>query len=107
MNLTPILETIEKQAAALAKKMFAQYAQQAVRDAKDYLDNAQLDLKRWTDELARREIDKDEFRSLIQGQKDLAQMHALKQAGLAQVQIDRFVDGLFDIVVSAAIAAIP
>lgn len=102
-----ILQHIAKQAEALAKKLFQQYAQQAVHDVKDYLEAAKSDLKRWKDELARGQIDKDEFRSLVRGQIDVREMRALKQAGLGQVQIDRFTDGLFDIVVSAVIAAIP
>ena len=102
-----ILQHIAKQAEALAKKLFQQYAQQAVHDVKDYLEAAKSDLKRWKDELARHQIDKDEFRSLVRGQIDVREMRALKQAGLGQVQIDRFTDGLFDIVVSAVIAAIP
>jgi hypothetical protein len=37
----------------------------------------------------------------------LAEMRALKQAGLAQVQIDTFTSGFLDILVGAATAAIP
>ena len=45
-------------------------------------------------------------RGLVRGQKDLAQMKALKQAGLAQVSIDTFTNGVLDIVINAAFAAI-
>jgi hypothetical protein len=107
VDINFILGNIREQAVALAKKLFLQYTQQAIHDVKDYLETAKADLKRWTDELARHQIDKDEFRSLVRGQIDVREMRALKQAGLAQVQIDRFTDGLLDIVVSAAIAAIP
>jgi hypothetical protein len=107
MDTNVILEKIREQAVALAKKLFQQYSQQAIHDVKDYLETARTDLKRWTNELARHQIDKDEFRSLVRGQIDAREMRALKQAGLAQVQIDRFADGLLDIVVSAASAAIP
>jgi len=106
MDINAIVENIRKQAAVLAKKLFQQYAQQAAHDVKDYLESAWSDLNRWSDELARGAIDKEEFRSLIRGQIDVSEMRALKQAGLAQVQIDRFTDGLLDIVVSAAVAAI-
>jgi hypothetical protein len=52
-------------------------------------------------------IDRDEFKSAVQGQLDVAEMRALKQAELAQVRIDIFASGVLDIVVSAAFAAIP
>ena len=64
------------------------------------------DLERWVDELERNEIDKSDFESLVRGQKDLAQMKALKQVGLAQVSIDTFTNGVLDIVINAAFAAI-
>jgi hypothetical protein len=37
-------------------------------------------------------IDKEDFEDLILGKKDLAEMHALKQAGLASATIDTFSD---------------
>jgi hypothetical protein len=38
---------------------------------------------------------------------DVAETRGLKQAGLAQVQIDTFTSGFLDILVSAVTAAIP
>jgi len=71
------------------------------------LQKSTLNLKRWVEELARGDLDKDEFESLVKGQADVAEMRALKQAGLAAVQIDTFTNGVLDIIVSAAFAAIP
>ena|SRR5437867_4223141 len=107
IDLRTIFKSIEDQTKALAEKLFKQYTQQAVSDAKDFLQKSRDDLKRWIEELARGEISKDEFGSLVKGQLDVAEMRALKQAGLAQVKIDTFTDGLLDIVVNAALAAIP
>src|ERR1044071_4136891 len=107
IDIGSIFKSIEDQAKALAEKLFKQYTRQAVSDVKDFLAKSKEDLKRWIEELARGEMDKDEFDSLVKGQADLAEMHALKQAGLAAVQIDTFVNGVLDIIVSAAFAAIP
>ena len=106
-NIGSIFQDIEDQAKSLAEKLFKQYTAQALTDVKDFLQQSKDDLKRWIEELARREIDRDEFESLVQGQADVAEMRALKQAGLAAVQIETFTNGLLDIVVSAAFAAIP
>jgi hypothetical protein len=73
----------------------------------DFIQTSRNDLKRWIEELARGEIDKEEFENLVKGQADLVEMHALKQAGLAAVQIDSFVNGVLDIVISAAFSAVP
>jgi len=107
VDIGSIFKAVETQAKALAQKLFKRYTQQAVSDVKDFLGKSKEDLARWIKELAQGRIDKEEFESLVQGQADLAEMHALKQAGLAAAQIDTFVNGLLDIVVDAAFSAIP
>jgi hypothetical protein len=82
------------------------FTKQAIADGKAFLNEARDDLERWVGELERKEIDKSDFESLVRGQKDLAEMQALKQAGLAQVSIDTFTNGVLDIVINAAFAAI-
>jgi len=107
IDIGSIVRSVEDQYKALAEKLFKQYTHQAVSDVKDFLEGSKNDLKRWVEELARGDMDKDEFQSLVKGQADVAEMRALKQAGLAAVQIDTFTNGVLDIVVSAALAAIP
>ena len=107
IDINGLLRNVEEQTKTLAQKQFKQYTQQAVGDVKDLLEKSKADLKRWVEELARGEMDKEEFESLVKGQIDVAEMRALKQAGLAEVQIESFVNGVVDIVVNAAFAAIP
>ena len=107
IDIGSLLKGIEDQSKALAERLFKQYTNRAMNDVRDFLQKCKDDLKRWIEELARGEIKKDEFKDLVKGQADLAEMHALKQAGLAAVQIDTFTNGVLDIVVSAAFAAIP
>jgi len=107
IDIDRILKSVEDQSKGLAEQQLKQYTQQAVADVKDSLQKAKDDLKRWTEELVRGEIDRDEFESLVQGALDVNEMRALKQAGLAEAQIQSFVDGVIDIVVNAAFAAIP
>ena len=107
IDIGSILKLVENQSKALAEKLFKQYTHQAISDVRDFLQKSTLNLKRWIEELARGDLDKDEFESLVKGQADVAEMRALKQAGLAAVQIDTFTNGVLDIIVSAAFAAIP
>lgn len=107
MDIDPILKAIEEQAKILAEKLFRQYSHQAVNDVRNFLQQSNDNLNRWTEELHNHQLNHDDFRSLVRGQLDVAEMRALKQAGLAQVQIDTFTDGLLDIIVSAALSAIP
>ena len=107
IDINGILKNVEDQTKALAQKQIKDYSQQALTDVKSSLEDAKADLQRWVEELATSKIDKDEFESLVQGQLDVGKMQALKQAGLAEVQIESFVNGVIDIVVNAAFAAIP
>jgi predicted YcjX-like family ATPase len=106
-NIDNIFKSIEEQSKALAERLFKEYTQQALSDVKDFTQKSKDDLQRWTQQLVRREISVEEFESLVQGELDLAEMRALKQTGLAQVQIDKFISGVLDIIVTAATAAIP
>ena len=101
-----IVKSIEEQSKLLAEKLFHQFTQQAVSDTRDFLAQSRADIERWAGELARQEIDQDDLASLIRGEKDLAEMRALKQAGLAQVTLDTFTNGVLDIAISAIVAAV-
>jgi|SRR5205085_3103710 len=107
IDINAILKSIEDQAKTLAQQKLKNYTQQALADVKGTLEDSKANLERWVEELARGDIDKDEFESLVQGEIEVEKMRALKQAGLAQVQIESFVNGIIDIVVNAAFSAIP
>jgi hypothetical protein len=107
IDISNILKSVEDQSKALAEKLFKQYTHQAVSDVEDFLEKSKDALTGWIEELDRGDLDKDEFESLVKGQADLTEMRALKQAGMGMVQIDTFTNGVLDILVSAAFAAIP
>ncbi len=106
-NTKAILKSIEEQSKTLAELLIRQFTKQAVADTKDFLEKSRDDIERWAGELAREEIDEDDLASLMRGEKDLAEMRGLKQAGLAQVSIDTFTNGVLEIAINAIMAAVP
>lgn len=52
--------------------------------------------------LAKGDLTKDDFEWLLAGKKDVALLVALKQKGLAKVALDRFSNGLIDVIVATA-----
>src|SRR5258708_35247262 len=102
VNIDNVLKSIEKQSKSLAEKLFKQYTQQAFTDIRDFLRKSKADLERWIQELDRGQIDKDEFKSIVQRQLDVAEIRALKQAGLARVRLDISTSGARDIVLTAS-----
>lgn len=99
MDIRQIIQRIRQSARALAQGSFGSYAAQATADAEEFVERLKPDLERWASELAEGEITKDEFESLVEGQRNLAEMLALKEAGLAEAQIHNFQSRILEIIV--------
>lgn len=96
-------EALKAGVVDLAKQLGQQYLEAALQDGNSFLSAQKAELQRWTAELAAGKLSKEEFEDLVLGQKDLTEMEGLKQAGLAQVQLDRFVNGVLNLVITTAI----
>jgi hypothetical protein len=107
INTDAILQTTLEKSKELAATLFKKFTEQAVSDTEEFLQRSREGVDRATALLAAEQIDKDDFEDLILGKKDLAEMHGLKQAGLASATIDTFVNGVLQILIDAAFAAIP
>lgn len=88
-------KSIEKQTAMLAQTLLSGFTKQAVSDARDFQAKAQDQIAEWLVDLANGDITKKNFESLVRGERDLAEMHALKRVGLGQVALDTFTKGLW------------
>jgi len=86
----------------LAKTTLEELVQEATTDTQSYLDKSKADLQRWCVQLAEQKLTQAEFADLIRGRAALAEMHALTLAGLALTRIQRFRDGLIEIVIDTA-----
>ncbi len=91
----------------LVTQSLRDYRQAAVKDADAFLERTRVDLARWIGELAAGQLTEEDFAFLVRGKKDLAEMEALKQAGLALVRVDRFRNALFDLVIGTALKMVP
>ncbi len=105
-DIDKILHDVAQKTADLAKLLVKKYETGAVSDAQTFLQASKADLTRWVNALELRHIDKDDFASLVRGEKDLAEMHSLKQAGVAQITLDTFVNGVLNILIDAAFSAV-
>lgn len=87
----------------LGETTLIDFASQAKSDTQKFLDAEAHDLERWTEELAKEEIDKEDFNFLIHGQVALFKMHMLTEAGITEAQLQQFRDALIKIVVDAGV----
>ena len=102
INFDQFFETLKAGVIDIAKNEAADYLQQATDDGQQFLNDSKDELIKWTKMLNDGDIDKEEFASLVRGQKDLAAMVGLKQAGMAAVRIDRIRVAVIDLVITAA-----
>jgi hypothetical protein len=83
----------------LAESTLKNYVSRAKQDGNKMLNDMKEKLKRWTQLLIERKLTTEDFEWLVNSQKDLIQMAALKQAGLAAIRIDQFKASLLNMVV--------
>ncbi|HJQ85789.1 MAG TPA: hypothetical protein VKA21_17000 [Candidatus Binatia bacterium] len=86
----------------LATKEGKEFVDEARRDGNAFVKKVREDIQTWGSQLASGELSKKDFEFLLKGKRDLAEMNALKEAGLAKIRIDRIVDGMIQVAVVAA-----
>jgi hypothetical protein len=85
----------------LAKQLLHEF-EDAVADTKEFLEKRGKDLRRWTQLLARKQLTQQEFVDLLEAQKDLFELHLLRQRVVLLAKLERFRKGLLDLVVNTA-----
>ncbi len=101
-DFNDFLESLKKGLEELIKKNWKEVKDAAEKDGNAFFDKTKEDLKRWTKLLAQGDLSQDDFEWLVAGKKDLAEMEALKQAGLALVRLERFQNALISLVIDTA-----
>jgi hypothetical protein len=101
-DVDAFLDALKDEITDLAETHLEELQEAAREDGEAFLNQTQDDLKRWGRLMAQGELSREEFESLVRGQKDLAEMEALKQAGLAAVRAEQFRDALLDRIVGTA-----
>jgi len=91
---------IKSGAADLFRENFKDAAKEALEDIRGFIEASKTKLQKWVGELANGEIDEDLFKQLIKSRQDLLTMKLLTHKGLTQIKIDRFQNGLKDLVVN-------
>lgn len=96
------LEALREGVKQLAGQAIQDYRAAGIKDGQAFLRKTRADLERWTKALAKGQLSKADFEWLLRGKQDLAVMEALKQQGLALVEVDKFRGSLIDLVVNTA-----
>lgn len=89
-DFSAIFKTIKEALAALAKDTIKDFTKEAINDTVSFLNNSKEKLKRWTVMLEQGILTPDEFGWLLESQKDLLVLEALKQKGIAAIRLEEF-----------------
>lgn len=106
VSFDDIFKTLKKQVEDLARLVVKNYVKEAVKDGRKFLEETKESLQRWTLLLIDKKITTQDFEWLVMSQQDLAQMIALKQAGLAQIRIEQFRNSLLSLVIDTVFGLI-
>ncbi|HEX3043488.1 MAG TPA: hypothetical protein VHY08_01935 [Bacillota bacterium] len=105
MDFKAIFETILKKCEELAKSLGWDLADSATKDIIAFLEKNRVNLRKWSESLEKSEITNAEFKSLLKGEMDLAEMICLKNAGLSLVKIDELKAKLVQIIIENVLKA--
>ena len=106
INFDDLFQQLKDGITGLAKSTVKKYVNEAKDDGKSLLESMKDKLQRWTKLLINGDLTTSDFEWLVNSQKDLVQMTALKQAGLAAIRIDQFKNSVLNLVVDTIFSAI-
>ena len=101
VDFEELFVTLKDGIATLAKETVTEYAKQATAEGQKALTAMKADLQRWYVQAASGELGKEDLEFLIASKKELTEMKALLQLGIAKIQLDKFNSGLLQLVVNS------
>ena len=92
--------------ASVAKDTVHDYVTAAKKDGQQALENMKENLQHWTQEVENGAMTTEDLRFLLNSEAGLDEMIALKEAGLAAIQVDKFKDGLINMIIGIVTSAV-
>lgn len=105
-DFNQVFDTLKSEVVELAKTTVAEYADQAVKDGVNLLNEMKGDLETWTIQLTAGEMNEGDFKFLLGGQKDVLELVSLKQVGIAKAKLDAFKNAIFDLILNTVSAIV-
>jgi hypothetical protein len=103
IDFNSLLNELLDQAKEIAVSTFKDYKKQAVDDAESLVSGIKPKLEKWTLQFANGDLSKDDLEFLVLGQKELVEMNALKQVGIALIELDKLKNSILKSTVNSII----
>lgn len=88
IDFNSLLTELLSQAKEIAASTFKDYKKQAADDAEGLISGIKPKLEKWALLLAKGDLSKEDIEFLVLGEKELVEMKALKQVGIALIKLD-------------------
>jgi hypothetical protein len=102
-KIDDFLDAVKHGAVGLAGDYVKGAKQRGIDDMLAYANARKADVGRWAEELAQGQISPEDFRQLLLGLKDGAEIRGLRVAGVELARLQRLRDALVDLVVDSAL----
>jgi hypothetical protein len=101
-----LFDTLKSGVVDLAKSTMKDYASQATKDGQNVLNKLKTDIEIWSKQVAIGNLSAEDLKFLIEGRKELTQMKALQQVGIAKIQLEKFQIGLTNLIINSILKVI-
>jgi len=99
VNFQDLFDTLKTGVVDLAKGTVSDCVSEATTAGQNALVEMKADIEDWSMSIATGEMDIKDVEFLIAGRKELTEMHGLEQLGIAQIELDKFKNGMIDLIV--------
>jgi len=106
MDVKDILKEIKGNLLTLVGGKFEDLKSETKKDVQDFLDASKAKLERWTLLLAAGHIAPEEYKWLVESQKDLVVLKGLYAAGVSKIKLGHLKNSILDTVINTAIAMV-
>ena len=100
-DITTLLKTIQDGITELATQSFKEYVKDIGNDSEIIYQAFKGDIERWSIEVENGDLSLEDLEFLIKGKKDLIKITVLTQKGAAKIQLDKFKQGVIDLIFSS------
>lgn len=102
-----ILNNLKNDLRNLAAEFISESRDELAEEVTSFFESKRDKIESWTQDLARGDMTPGEYTYLVEGLRDMIELHVLKQKGLAQIRIDNFRDKALKLFIDTVFELIP
>lgn len=106
IDFESIYKGIKDAVISTATSNYKNYKDAVISDVTDFLEKAKDKIKEYTLQLSEKKISKDEFEFNVAGLKELCEMQALKECGIALIKLDELKSKIGNVIITTVLSKI-